>query len=146
MEASITPSEACEAAECLPSTLRAWHNRLGFLPRETATGWRKYTLSDLIAIRLMVVLTDGNGVAAHEACEIVAKLKDLIDLAARGVPSKILIGRLGPNDEWHAEKMDPLAYAMTALDFDSEHIHLFDLGRVTFRLVGEIQQIRGGGV
>jgi DNA-binding transcriptional MerR regulator len=140
-EATITPAEVHEAADCLPSTLRAWHNRVGFLPREGG-GWRKYTFADLIAVRLMVILT-ARGLKAHEAVAIIHKIEPRIKAAAHGAPSQIAVGKVGLSEEWTAEKVDPMANAMTALDFNDEVTIVLNLNLISLKLFDAVRRIRG---
>jgi len=139
-ELTVTAAEACDATDCVPSTLRAWHNRVGLLAREGG-GWRRYSFADLIAIRLMVILTS-RGMKANEAADIVQKITPEIQKAASGGRSKIAIGRMGPEQKLAAEKIDPLASAMTALNFDDEYVQVVDLGSIAVRLHFAIQRIR----
>ena len=125
----------------MASTLRAWHNRVGFLPRSTG-GWRRYNLADVIAIRCMVVLTE-RGFRAAEAAGLVDSLTEQIKHAAAGHPSKIAIGKFRGSEYWVAEEIDEIASAGIALDFDDEFTIVLNLGEICFRLFDEIRRLRG---
>lgn len=140
-ELTISPAEAHEAAGCIASTLRAWHNRVGFLPRKEA-GWRRYTFADLISIRLMVILTS-RGMTAAGAASIIRTIADEIEAASQGVSSLITVGKVGPAGEWVAESIDPSISVRSAFDFDDEAPFVLNLRSIATKLFLAICRIRG---
>lgn len=88
----ITPAQAAWASDCQASTLRAWHNRLGLLSRENDGTWRRYTVAEVLQIRLVVVLT-ARGIVAADAVEIANNMKELAEESVQGLHSYVGIGK-----------------------------------------------------
>lgn len=133
--------DACQITEVGGSTLRAWHNRLGFLPRPES-GWREYDLQDLIAIRVVAVLT-GVGMAAGEAVEITHVLLPEISAASRGLPRKIAVGRHPGNGTWEATPIDHGSRAETVFDFGGEVSFALNLKTIVHEITDRCRQLQG---
>lgn len=137
----IRATEACEITGCIPSTLRDWHGRLGFLPRE-GRGWREYDLTDLLAVRVMVVLTS-SGVAANEAVQLTHSLLHELGSAAKGFARQIAIGRHPEGDEWEAVPIEYKSRAMDVLDFGGDLSFVLNLKSITHSIVDRYRQSQG---
>lgn len=139
-ENTVTAAEVCEAADCKPSTLRAWHNRLHLLSGN-GQGWRRYTLEDLLTIRVMVILTTF-GLSAVVAVDIAHSIQKEIRLAASGWGHKFAIAR-NSDGSIRVEKIDQFSSAGSALDFEAELTLVIDLHYVTNQMVDRIRNLRG---
>lgn len=155
MDETLTASEVCAAAKCPPSSLRAWQNRNGLLPHLAREGgWRRYSLADVLAVRLVVLLTQ-RGLSAQDAVNVVNQMRETIELAAHGVP--ILVG-VGSTEGgiFAAQDSDGAvpAYEFRELKstssvwdnigwFYDPIVTVFDLGRITKALWAEIRISRG---
>lgn len=139
---SISPAEVHAVVGVPASTLRAWHNRVGFLPRHER-GWRKYSFLDLLSIRTMKILTDG-GIAAQVAADLIQKINHQLNAAVKGLPvDQIAVGKVGLSDEWIIEEIDPKALAGTALDFQNEVIFVLNLRAIMWSMYFALRRARG---
>jgi DNA-binding transcriptional MerR regulator len=146
MESTLTASEVCAAAKCPPSSLRAWQNRNGLFPHLAKDGgWRRYTLSDAIGIRLVVLLTE-RGFAAQEVVNLVNAMRPNLEMAAQGYAPFVGIGRSEDSGslefrelKWTGKVLDDLGW------FKDPVVISVDLGRITNEVVFLIGEMRDGG-
>ncbi|TAH67637.1 MAG: hypothetical protein EWM45_06655 [Rhodopseudomonas palustris] len=138
-ERLLTPGEVIELTACRASTLSAWRNRLGFLPRE-GDGHSRFGFSDLVSVRLMVLLT-ARGIAAGEAVQIVTAISQAVDLDAHGYGAKIAIGR-GPNGEFIIR---PIQWGDSNAVFDlaDDVVLVLSLGPIAWGLYLALRRLRG---
>lgn len=133
--------EACKITEVGGSTLRAWHSRLGFLPRPDG-GWREYDLFDLIAIRVVAVLT-ALGLSAGEAVQMAHALMPEIKAAGRGFASRIAIGRRPDDGSWEATPFGYGSRMETVFDFAGEVSFVMNLGSITRTVFDRCRELQG---
>ena len=133
----LITSEVCALAGVKPVTLSAWRNRLGFLPRHDDHHCR-YSFSDLVATRLMAVLTE-RGVAASDALRIVATIVEEVDLDQPGC-AKVAVGRQ-PNGELMARTF--YWGANDIHDFADEVIIVISVGAIAWAMYLGFCAIRG---
>lgn len=140
-EIIITPAEIHEAADCVPSTLRAWHNRVGFLPR-SETGWRKYSMADLVSVRLMVILTSV-GLKAQDSVQIVhAMIPSITDAVERKAFSRVIVSKTRLTNQWHVRAIGKFDCA-GELGFGGEVAFLLNINNIYYEMDAAIKAIRG---
>lgn len=134
---ALITSEVCALSGVKPVTLSAWRNRLGFLPRHDDHNCR-YSFADLVATRLMVILTD-RGIAASDALRIVAAIVEEVDLEQSG-GAKVAIGR-----NTNGELMARVFHwgENTIHDFSDEVLIVVSIGAIAWAMYLGFCQLRG---
>lgn len=141
---NITPAELSAALDCPLSTVRAWHNRVGLLPRDEKGGWRRYSSDEAITIGIVKRLTD-RGLTAQTAVEIAHDLHSQHrGIIEEGVNTLVGISKIEIEDEYQWRRLDSGKPIWQELeDHVIEVMIVLNLTPIAITLLMKINRLRG---
>ncbi|MGA2637436.1 MerR family transcriptional regulator [Methylocella sp.] len=143
---SLTASEVCAAADCPPSTLRAWRNRNGLFADDlTGEGWTRFDFAQAIGVRITVLLTQ-RGFAAQQAVDLVNGMRDTLTKAARGYPPLLGIARKGDTETLEFRKLEDMGRVADNLRwFTDPVVIVLNLNAISLEVLFAIREQRALG-
>ena len=141
---NITPAELSAALECPLSTIRAWHNRVGLLPRDEKGGWRRYSAEDAIAVNIVKSLTE-RGLAADAAVQIAHELHpQLKGILEEGIDTLVGISKDVLGDEYQCRVLNGEQPVWTEIGSISlEVMIILNLAPIALFLLTNVNKLRG---
>lgn len=143
MDQTLTASEVIAAAGCPASSLRAWQNRNGLFPHLAKDGgWRRYALSDVIGVRLVVLLTE-RGFVAQEVVNLVNAMRPNLEKAAQGYSPLIGIGRREDDESLEFRELQGSGTVLDNLGwFVDPVVVAIDLQKITNEVFFAVREMR----
>ena len=144
MDVSLTASQICLAAQCGPSTLRAWRNRNGLFPRlSEGSGWTRYDFADAVGVRIMQIFSE-RGFAAQSVADLVNAMRPHLEKAAQGYAPFFAVGLRGDRKtlEFRQIKMADTALDAFGWFVDDPIVTVIDLNRLCNEVSSKLRDLR----